>query len=84
MPLTAGAVAAPGTRARSRAEPIVRRGDQVQLVALDQQLHASARSASPSRTARRATGSASAPSARNAPFIGQVLADGRVALPGFN
>ncbi len=82
VPLMAGAVAAPGMP-QVRAEPVVRRGDQVQVVALASGFSVSTTGTAEQdgapgdrirvRTERRAT-----------PFIGQVLADGRVALPGFN
>jgi flagella basal body P-ring formation protein FlgA len=82
VPLTAGALAAPGVT-QVRAEPIVRRGDQVQVVALASNFSVSTlgiaeQDGAPGdrirvRTERRAM-----------PFIGQVLPDGRVALPGFN
>jgi flagellar basal body P-ring formation protein FlgA len=82
VPLMAGAMAAPGA-AQVRAEPVVRRGDQVQIVALASGFSVSTtgiaeQDGAPGerirvRTERRAT-----------PFIGQVLPDGRVALPGFN
>lgn len=82
VPLMTGALAAPGM-AQARAEPVVRRGDQVQVVAMTASFSVSTmgiaeQDGAPGerirvRTERRAT-----------PFIGQVLPDGRVALPGFN
>lgn len=82
VPLVAGALAAPGA-AQARAAPIVRRGDQVQVVALAASFSVSTlgiaeQDGAPGerirvRTERRAT-----------PFVGEVLPDGRVALPGFN
>ena len=78
----AAPLAAPGM-AQARAEPVVRRGDQVQVVALASNFSVSTlgiaeQDGAPGdrirvRTERRST-----------PFIGQVLPDGRVALPGFN
>jgi len=88
VPLTAGsqASASPApTRAapRERVEPIVRRGDQIQLVAQANGFTVSMLAVADQdggvgdrirvRTERRTT-----------PVIGQVLPDGRVALPGFN
>jgi flagella basal body P-ring formation protein FlgA len=88
VPLTAGgqANAAPApARAsqRERAEPIVRRGDQIQLVALAAGFTVSMLAVADQdgavgdrirvRTERRTS-----------PVIGQILPDGRVALPGFN
>jgi flagella basal body P-ring formation protein FlgA len=83
VPLMAGALAAAPGVAQVRAEPIVRRGDQVQVVALASNFSVSTlgiaeQDGAPGdrirvRTERRST-----------PFIGQVLPDGRVALPGFN
>lgn len=80
VPLMAGGGAGIG---QVRAEPIVRRGDQVQIVALAASFSVSTlgiaeQDGAPGerirvRTERRAT-----------PFIGEVLPDGRVALPGFN
>lgn len=84
VPLMAGALPAPGmAQGQARAEPVVRRGDQVQVVALASGFSVSTlgvaeQDGAPGqrirvRTERRAT-----------PFIGEVLPDGRVALPGFN
>jgi flagella basal body P-ring formation protein FlgA len=66
-----------------RAPPIVRRGDQIELVAISSGFTVSTLAVAEQdgaagdrirvRTERR-----------TAPIIGQVLADGRVALPGFN
>ena len=82
VPLMAGALATPGA-AQARAEPVVRRGDQVQVVALGSTFSVSTlgiaeQDGAPGdrirvRTERRST-----------PFVGEVLPDGRVALPGFN
>ena len=84
VPLTAGATA--GTAAAAapvRAEPIVRRGDQVEVVAMTSSFTVSTigtaeQDGAPGDRIRVRT------DRRTAPFVGQVLADGRVALPGFN
>lgn len=85
VPLAAGgaSVATVSRAAPERVQPVIRRGDQVEVVAL-----ASAFSVSTLGTAEQD----GAPGdrirvrteRRSAPFIGEVLADGRVALPGFN
>ncbi|HTU13309.1 MAG TPA: flagella basal body P-ring formation protein FlgA [Allosphingosinicella sp.] len=77
------AVAATPSQPQARPEPVVRRGDQIELVAMTSSFSVSTiavaeQDGAPGdrirvRTERRA-----------APVIGQVLADGRVALPGFN
>lgn len=82
VPLVAGAIAAPGM-AQARAEPIVRRGDQVQVVALASGFSVSTlgiaeQDGAPGERIRVRT------ERRSTPFIGEVLPDGRVALPGFN
>jgi flagella basal body P-ring formation protein FlgA len=68
---------------QARPEPVVRRGDQIELVAMTSSFSVSTMAVAEQdgapgdrirvRTERRA-----------APVIGQVLSDGRVALPGFN
>jgi flagella basal body P-ring formation protein FlgA len=68
---------------QERAEPVVRRGDQVELVAI-----AAGFTVSTLATADQ-DGAAGdrirvRTQRRSAPVIGQVLPDGRVALPGFN
>jgi flagella basal body P-ring formation protein FlgA len=69
--------------AAPRAAPIVRRGDQVQIVALAagftvSTLGIAEQDGAPGERIRvRAE-------RRSAPFYGQVLADGRIALAGFN
>lgn len=83
VPLAAGGQAAAASAPQARAAAIVHRGDQVELVAITASFTVSTlgvadQDGAPGdrirvRTERRA-----------APFIGQVLADGRVALPGFN
>jgi flagella basal body P-ring formation protein FlgA len=67
----------------ARAAPVVRRGDQVQVVALAagftvSTLGVAEQDGAPGERIRVRT------ERRSAPFYGQVLADGRVALPGFN
>ena len=68
---------------QARAEPVVRRGDQIELVAIAQgftvsTLATAEQDGAPGDRIRVRTES------RSAPMIGQVLPDGRVALPGFN
>ena len=76
-----GAVAS--AAAPVRAEPIIRRGDQVEVVAMTSSFTVSTvgtaeQDGAPGDRIRVRT------DRRSAPFVGQVLADGRVALPGFN
>jgi len=84
VPLTPGAMAATAAAAAPvRAEPIIRRGDQVEVVALTSSFSVSTmgtaeQDGAPGDRIRVRT------DRRSAPFVGQVLADGRVALPGFN
>lgn len=82
VPLTGGG-ATVSRAATARAEPVIRRGDQVEVVAL-----ASNFSVSTTGVAEQdgAPGDRIRVRAdrRSAPFIGQVTADGRVALPGFS
>ncbi len=81
VPLTGGATVSRATA--TRAEPMIRRGDQVEVVAL-----ASNFSVSTTGVAEQdgAPGDRIRVRAdrRSAPFIGQVTSDGRVALPGFS
>jgi flagella basal body P-ring formation protein FlgA len=70
-------------QAQVRPEPVVRRGDQIELVAIAQgftvsTLATAEQDGAPGDRIRVRTDS------RSAPMIGQVLPDGRVALPGFN
>jgi len=81
VPLIAGAVAS--AAAPVRAEPIIRRGDQVEVVAMTSSFTVSTvgtaeQDGAPGDRIRVRT------ERRSSPFVGQVLADGRVALPGFN
>ena len=90
VPLTAGgqasaqaATAQAATAPAVRAAPIIRRGDQIQLVAISNGFTVSTvavadQDGAPGDRIRVRT------EHRPAPVIGQVLADGRVALPGFN
>jgi flagella basal body P-ring formation protein FlgA len=76
----ASAAAAP---AAARAAPTIRRGDQIQLVAISNGFTVSTlavadQDGAPGDRIRVRT------EHRSAPVIGQVLEDGRVALPGFN
>ena len=73
--------AAPARQAR--AEPVIRRGDQVELIAIAAGFTVSTvatadQDGAPGDRIRVRT------ERRTAPVIGQVLPDGRVALPGFN
>lgn len=75
--------AATPTRAQLRAEPVVRRGDQIELIAIASgftvsTLAVAEQDGAPGDRIRVRT------DRRTAPVIGQVLEDGRVALPGFN
>lgn len=82
VPLT-GDSAAARTAAAVRRQPLIRRGDQVEVVAIAAGFTVSTRGVAEQdgaegdrvrvRTERR-----------DSPLIGQVLADGRIALPGFN
>ena len=84
VPLVASAQASASTAApaAARAAPIVRRGDQIELVAISSGFTVSTlavadQDGAPGDRIRVRT------EHRSAPVIGQVLADGRVALPGF-
>ncbi len=85
VPLVASAHAATAAAApvAARAEPVVRRGDQIQLVAISSgftvsTLAVAEQDGAPGDRIRVRT------EHRSAPIIGLVLDDGRVALPGFN
>ncbi|WP_114954173.1 flagella basal body P-ring formation protein FlgA [Sphingosinicella terrae] len=97
VPLTAGsrtAVAASGAAAAASApaEPVVRRGDQVQLVAMSRSFTVSTTGIAEEDGApgerirvRREVAAANGRGSRTTSrVIGEVLRDGRVALPGFN
>ena len=77
-------VAAAGpSRPQARPEPVIRRGDQIELVAIAagftvSTLATADQDGAPGDRIRVRT------ERRGAPVIGQVLEDGRVALPGFN
>jgi flagella basal body P-ring formation protein FlgA len=83
IPLVGNGQASAAAPAAVRVAPTIRRGDQIELVAISSgftvsTLAVAEQDGAPGdrirvRTERRA-----------APIIGQVLADGRVALPGFN
>ena len=75
--------AAAATPAAARAAPVIRRGDQIQLVAISSGFTVSTlavadQDGAPGDRIRVRT------EHRTAPIIGLVLDDGRVALPGFN
>lgn len=82
VPLSGGG-ATVARAAATRVEPVIRRGDQVEVVALASNFSvtttgvAEQDGAPGDRIRVRAD-------RRSPPFIGQVTADGRVALPGFN
>jgi flagella basal body P-ring formation protein FlgA len=68
---------------QERADPVIHRGDQIELVAIAQGFSVSTlatadQDGAPGDRIRVRT------ERRSAPVIGQVLPDGRVALPGFN
>jgi flagella basal body P-ring formation protein FlgA len=76
------AAGAPAQR-QARAEPVIRRGDQIELVAIASgftvsTLATAEQDGAPGDRIRVRTEN------RSAPVIGLVLEDGRVALPGFN
>jgi flagella basal body P-ring formation protein FlgA len=71
------------TAVTSRPQPVIRRGDQIQIVALASGFSVSTvgiaeQDGAPGDRIRVRT------ERRSAPFIGQVTDDGRVSLPGFN
>lgn len=71
------------SQAQARPVPVVRRGDQIELIAIASgftvsTLATAEQDGAPGDRIRVRT------ERRNAPVIGQVLEDGRVALPGFN
>lgn len=86
VPLAAGSQSASATGPAAptvRVAPIIRRGDQIQLVAISGSFTVSTtavadQDGAPGDRIRVRTEN------RTSPVIGQVLADGRVALPGFN
>jgi flagellar basal body P-ring formation protein FlgA len=83
VPLIGGGSAATAAAPQARAAPVVRRGDQVELVAMSSSFTVSTLAVAEQDGAvgdriRVRT------EQRSAPIIAQVLADGRVALPGFN
>jgi len=83
IPLVSNGQASAAAPAAVRAAPTVRRGDQVELVAISSgftvsTLAVAEQDGAPGDRIRVRT------ERRTAPVIGQILADGRVALPGFN
>jgi len=91
IPLTAGSASARATGSPAqRAEPVIRRGDQVQLVALSRSFTVSTfgvaeQDGAPGDRIRvRREGSDRRGDTGTTRVIGEVLPDGRVALPGFN
>lgn len=82
-PQTQQTASARPMQAQARPEPVVRRGDQIELVAIASgftvsTLATAEQDGAPGDRIRVRT------ERRSAPVIGQVLEDGRVALPGFN
>jgi flagella basal body P-ring formation protein FlgA len=83
VPLVGNGQASAAAPAAVRAAPTIRRGDQVELVAISSgftvsTLAVAEQDGAPGDRIRVRT------ERRSAPVIGQVLADGRVSLPGFN
>ncbi len=84
VPLMSGGAASPMAAVSAiRAEPVIRRGDQVELVAMTANFSVSTlgiaeQDGAPGERIRVRT------ERRSAPVTGQVLDDGRVALAGFN
>jgi flagella basal body P-ring formation protein FlgA len=85
VPLVGNGQASASTTAAAavRAQPTIRRGDQIQLVAISagftvSTLAVADQDGGPGDRIRVRT------EHRSAPVIGQILEDGRVALPGFN
>ena len=81
VPLVGGGAAV--RTAQARPEPVIRRGDQIEVIAMTSSFTVSTlgtaeQDGAPGDRIRVRT------DRRSAPFIGQVTADGRVALPGFN
>lgn len=90
IPLTAGSATARATPTAAPAEPVIRRGDQVQLVALTRSFSVSTfgvaeQDGAPGDRIRvRREVSDRRGDSSTSRIIGEVLPDGRVALPGFN
>jgi len=91
IPLTAGSSGGRTTSPSAQsAEPVIRRGDQVQLVALTRSFTVSTfgiaeQDGAPGDRIRvRREGSDRRGDTGTSRVIGEVLPDGRVALPGFN
>ena len=83
VPLVGNGQAAAAAPAVARAAPTIRRGDQIQLVAISNGFTVSTlavadQDGAPGDRIRVRT------EHRSAPIIGMILEDGRVALPGFN
>lgn len=82
VPLVGGGASAMRT-ATARPQPVIRRGDQVEVVARTASFTVSTvgiadQDGAPGDRIRVRT------ERRSAPFIGQVTEDGRISLPGFN
>lgn len=90
IPLTAGSTGGRAPSSAQRAEPVIRRGDQVQLVALTRSFTVSTfgiaeQDGAPGDRIRvRREGSDHRGDTGTRRVVGEVLPDGRVALPGFN
>ena len=83
VPITGAGTATGGVAAPVRAEPIIRRGDQVEVIATTSSFTVSTsgvaeQDGAPGDRIRVRT------ERRTGPVIGRVTEDGRVALPGFN
>ncbi len=83
VPLVRAAAASPVAVRAERAEPVIRRGDQVEVVAATSSFTVSTsgvaeQDGAPGDRVRVRV------ERRSSPLIGEVLPDGRVMLPGFN
>lgn len=83
VPLASGGAGSSGAVAARRAEPVIRRGDQVEVVAGTSRFRVSTHGIAEQNGAPGDTIRVRRPDSATR-LIGEVLPDGRVALPGFN